>query len=197
MSDQKQSMAAQKVPDKQKAILEAAIAMFAERGFWNTSTSLIAKTAGVADGTLFNYFETKDDLINEVYLYIKRKVANLQLDGLSAHLMIHDAMRHIWNRYIDWGVQYPEEFKVLYQIKDSYQLSEAVKAEQNTLFAEIAGRTARSIAEGELRNYPADFLAAFLDSHAIMTIQFIAANHDTTVDYRALSFDILWNGITH
>jgi len=56
-------MAREKAADKEKAILEAAVAVFAERGFWNTPTSLISKTAGVADGTLFTYFATKDDLI--------------------------------------------------------------------------------------------------------------------------------------
>ena len=37
---------------------QAAVEVFSERGFWNTPTSLVSKTAGVADGTLFTYFNT-------------------------------------------------------------------------------------------------------------------------------------------
>jgi AcrR family transcriptional regulator len=45
-----------------KAILRAALELFAERGFYRTTTKAIAREAGIAEGTLFNYFETKEDL---------------------------------------------------------------------------------------------------------------------------------------
>src|SRR5215470_9706599 len=45
-----------------KAILTAALKLFAEKGFYSTSTRAISRKAGIAEGTLFNYFETKEDL---------------------------------------------------------------------------------------------------------------------------------------
>jgi AcrR family transcriptional regulator len=45
-----------------KAILRAALQLFAEKGFYQTTTKAIARKAGIAEGTLFNYFETKEDL---------------------------------------------------------------------------------------------------------------------------------------
>lgn len=55
---------------KRDVILETAARLFAERGFNNTPTSLLAKEAGVAEGTIFRHFRTKDDifltLINNV-----------------------------------------------------------------------------------------------------------------------------------
>src|SRR5208282_5089175 len=45
-----------------QAILAAALKLFAEKGFHNTSTRAISRKAGIAEGTLFNYFETKEDL---------------------------------------------------------------------------------------------------------------------------------------
>jgi AcrR family transcriptional regulator len=45
-----------------KAILAAALKLFAEKGFYETSTRAISRKAGIAEGTLFNYFETKEDL---------------------------------------------------------------------------------------------------------------------------------------
>ena len=49
--------------DKQKKILAAATEMFAEKGFAGTSTSEIAKKAGVAEGTIFRHYKTKKDLL--------------------------------------------------------------------------------------------------------------------------------------
>src|SRR5215212_8725016 len=54
-----------RVENKEKtrrAILRAALDLFAEKGFYRTTTKAISKKAGIAEGTLFNYFETKEDL---------------------------------------------------------------------------------------------------------------------------------------
>jgi AcrR family transcriptional regulator len=188
-------MAKQKSQDKPKAILEAAIAVFAERGFWNTPTSLISKTAGVADGTLFNYFETKDELINAVYLEIKRELAGELLAGLPANGTVQDKMRHIWNHYIEWGVQYPDKLKVLHQISESFSLDDEVKSQGNEPFAEIEQMARESVKKGEFRDYPVEYLGALMDNQAVMTVRFIMMSQDKEADYQKIGFDILWNGI--
>ncbi|WP_284138980.1 TetR/AcrR family transcriptional regulator [Virgibacillus sp. LDC-1] len=48
---------------KQSQIVEAAIELIAEKGYYNTSTSEIARRAGVAEGTIFRHYETKKDLL--------------------------------------------------------------------------------------------------------------------------------------
>jgi len=45
-----------------QAILRAALNLFAEKGFYQTTTRAISRKAKIAEGTLFNYFETKEDL---------------------------------------------------------------------------------------------------------------------------------------
>jgi AcrR family transcriptional regulator len=45
-----------------QAILRAALELFAEQGFFRTTTKAISRKAGIAEGTLFNYFQTKEDL---------------------------------------------------------------------------------------------------------------------------------------
>ena len=66
-------------PYKKQALLEAAIELFAKDGFWQTTTASIAQEAGVATGTLFTYFPTKNYLIDELYLTIKHEaLAELQ-----------------------------------------------------------------------------------------------------------------------
>ncbi|MFT8321400.1 MAG: TetR/AcrR family transcriptional regulator [Bacillus sp. (in: firmicutes)] len=52
-----------KMTDKQKKIVTAAIEAFSEKGFAATSTNEIAKKAGVAEGTIFRHYKTKKDLL--------------------------------------------------------------------------------------------------------------------------------------
>ncbi|MCM3123676.1 TetR/AcrR family transcriptional regulator [Mesobacillus sp. AQ2] len=56
-------MDGEELTDKQKKIIVSAIESFAEKGFSATSTSEIAKKAGVAEGTIFRHYKTKKDLL--------------------------------------------------------------------------------------------------------------------------------------
>ena len=49
-----------------KLILETALKLFSQKGYNNTSTKEIAEKAGIAEGTIFNYFSTKQELLKEV-----------------------------------------------------------------------------------------------------------------------------------
>jgi len=49
--------------DKHRRIIEAAIQVFARHGFYNSKVSEIARAAGVADGTIYLYFQNKDDIL--------------------------------------------------------------------------------------------------------------------------------------
>lgn len=52
---------------KRERILRAAIDVIAQNGYFNAKVSEIAKTAGVADGTIYLYFEGKEDLLITIF----------------------------------------------------------------------------------------------------------------------------------
>src|SRR3569833_1545872 len=51
------------MPDAQRRIVQAAVSAVAERGYYGATTQEIARTAGVAEGTVFRYYRTKKDLL--------------------------------------------------------------------------------------------------------------------------------------
>lgn len=60
-------MSREKSVDKRQRILDAALRVFAERGFYTARVSEVARAAGVADGTIYLYFENKDDLLIKLF----------------------------------------------------------------------------------------------------------------------------------
>src|SRR6266700_2082077 len=55
------------VPDKHAAILRAAIRVFANNGYFNSKVADIAREAGVADGTVYLYFKSKEEILHSVF----------------------------------------------------------------------------------------------------------------------------------
>lgn len=67
---------------KKEAILCTAARLFSERGFNNTPTMLLSKEAGVAEGTIFRHFKTKD----EIFYILVQNVKNLLLEDLERNV---------------------------------------------------------------------------------------------------------------
>lgn len=97
-------MARPKSEDKKQALLEAATQAIAQSGI-AASTAVIARNAGVAEGTLFRYFATKDELINTLYLHLKQDLCQSMIMELDRSITDAKTMtRFIWNSYISWGL---------------------------------------------------------------------------------------------
>ena len=75
-------MSGQPETNARQRIVAAAVALFAEQGYDATSVNQVVARAGVAKGALYHHFESKDDLLYEVY----RELVDRQLAGLRAIL---------------------------------------------------------------------------------------------------------------
>ena len=60
-------------------IIKKALILFANEGYFNTSISDIAKATGISKGLLYNYFENKEALLNEVVLFALKEGTDLEL----------------------------------------------------------------------------------------------------------------------
>src|SRR5260370_39071901 len=88
--------------DKRNAILVSATEVVAEHGV-SAPSAKIAKGAGVAEGTLFTYFSSKDELLNQLYLALKADLGQAMTAGYPSDKGLIEPARHVWNRYVGWG----------------------------------------------------------------------------------------------
>src|SRR5258707_5458751 len=98
--------------DKQDHLLQTALELFAAEGL-AVPTAKIAKVAEVANGTLFNYFPTKQDLIDALYLAIKNELAQLFLAGGAGKAKnLKQTSFAVWNSYFRWAIANPVKHSV-------------------------------------------------------------------------------------
>jgi AcrR family transcriptional regulator len=74
MTPDPQARRERRAAQRRSHILEAAASVFAERGFHRTTTRDIAEAADIAEGTIYNYFQSKEDIL----LSIIQRLANLE-----------------------------------------------------------------------------------------------------------------------
>jgi AcrR family transcriptional regulator len=99
--------------DKRDRILDAALVLFAERGFHGTPVPLVAEKAGVGAGTIYRYFASKEALVNA--LYQRWKLAFI--DCVSVDFPIDKTTRaqwsHVFRRAVDFAQKNPQAFDFL------------------------------------------------------------------------------------
>ena len=96
------------VEDKRQAILDAALELFADRGYHGTSVALIANKARVGAGTIYRYFADKDVLVNTLYRDWKEALSRALLDDLPGEASPRLLFHHLWSRMVDFTAQHPK-----------------------------------------------------------------------------------------
>jgi AcrR family transcriptional regulator len=187
-------MARSKSEEKREAILAAAISVFAERGL-SAPTSAVSKAARVAEGTLFTYFPTKDDLLNALYRQIKLDLADVLMSGFARKKDVRAKLQHIWDAFVNWGVANPDRRKALAQLVVSQKLTNETKAVGAAPFAEIGAMGRDAIAQGTIRDLPQEFVIAMMEALTQATIELIATNPSNAAKYRTLGFEAFWNSL--
>lgn len=188
-------MARPRSEDKQDAILAAAIQVIAERGLAGTPTSAISKAAGVAEGSLFTYFKTKDELVNRLYLEIKRELAGVLLDGFPGQAGAKEQFQHVWERYADWGVAQQAKKSVMDQLNVSTQISAESRAVGAAPFVALEAVVKANIAAKILRDYPVALIVGTMASLVEMTITFMMEHPTQASAWRRQGFDLFWHGV--
>lgn len=96
---------------KRTALLDAALELFTERGFSGSTTALIAKQAGVATGTLFVYFKTKDDLIHELFAEVSEAIMNKIQENIAPDMPVQDQFFEVFSQLLLYFLENPKVFK--------------------------------------------------------------------------------------
>ena len=190
-------MARPKSEDKRNAIIDAATHLFAERGLTAAPTSEISKQAGVAEGTLFTYFETKDDLINALYRETKLELADAMMSDFPRKKNIRTKLRHVWDRYVNWGIASPRQRKVLAQLTVSEALTKESRDAGGAPFVEFQAMIRDAIEQRVFRNdVPVELISKSLAALVEATIDLTESNRAKAKQYRDSGFQMFWAGIT-
>jgi AcrR family transcriptional regulator len=120
--------------DKRESILQAALELFAERGFHGTVVPLVAERARVGTGTLYRYFESKEALVNTLFRRWKSALFESMLRELPLDLSPRQQFHELWQRLCRFALDNPVVFSFLeLHHHQPYLDEENLRLEENSL----------------------------------------------------------------
>ena len=134
--------------DKRERILTAAERIFARHGFFAARVSEIAKEAGVADGTIYLYFKSKDDLLISLFEHRMKQVNEELRAAIADHPPI-DQLHAFIHAYLKLVADAPAAVEVL--TIELRQSSKFMKEYDNPEFADFLRMLGGIIADGQAR----------------------------------------------
>jgi len=158
-------------------------------------TATIAQEAGVANGSLFTYFETKTDLFNQLYLELKAEMAATAMEGLPARAGLRAQLFHLWTNWTGWAISNPDKRRALAQLGVSEEITPATRAASHKTMAGIAELLDRSRARGPLSKAPMAFVVGILSSLAEATMDFMVQHPTKADEHSKLGFEVLWRAL--
>lgn len=182
-------------PEKQSALLQSAMQAVAEQGVM-ASTSSIARGAGVAEGTLFTYFKSKDVLFQELYLHLKRSLAGAMMSDFPAEADYRQRMQFVFLRYVGWGLNNAVERAVIARLSSSGRVSKDSRAQGMEGFLAVSRMMQDGVRDGVLVDAPISFISSVIENIATTTIEHVERNPEDAERHQQLGFDILWRAIT-
>lgn len=134
---------------KRARILDAAVKVFAQEGFYNAKVSQIAHEAGVADGTIYLYFKSKDDLLISLFEDRMEMVNSTLREALSSSESAVDRLKRVVKLHLDLVSENRNMAEVI--SVELRQSTKFIKEYANPKFGEFLRLIARAVHEGQER----------------------------------------------
>ncbi len=150
-------------PDRRESILDAALDCFVERGFHGTAIPQIAAKAGIAAGTIYHYFDSKEALVNALYRTWKSAVAQRVFTAFPQGAPVREQFEVMWNEMVAFATSAPTAFAFI----ELHNHSSYLDAESLAI-----DRTLKDFARQMIQQAQAEGVVKSLDASLLMELVF-------------------------
>ncbi|MFN8356110.1 MAG: TetR/AcrR family transcriptional regulator [Spirosomataceae bacterium] len=186
------------IKDKKAAIFSATLDLISDNGFHSSPMSELAKKAGVATGTIYHYFASKEQLIIELYGSLRLKINDtVQLDIENVNnLSYRERFRRFYFSLYEYYLRHPKEFLFLDQYASSPFITKIDRDDQAKLNQPIIDFIRKGVITMQLRDMPTRLLWAVTQAqvHALVRLHL---QNEMLIDLENLTagFNVCWEGI--
>lgn len=183
------------ISNKKTAIFEATLELVKRHGFHGTPMSKIAKNAEVAAGTIYHYFESKEMLIHELFLFVQDKLA-ATLEVLDESLPYKELFIQYWVGQCDFFIKNPNILFFLEQYKTSPYSNCTPKNESKLFLNKVVSLFERGINSKHIREIDYQLLIPVVHGSIFATAKYHLMGHYAFTEEKLRETALLiWDGI--
>lgn len=197
---QKRTRGRPRTGGKREDILDAALGLFAERGFHGTAMPDIAGAAKIAAGTIYRHFASKEALVNE--LYRRSKHALLDALGTPSGGDLRAQFHELWWRLVGFARAQPLAFAFLELHHHGSYLDADSRALELRILAPIAGVLEQGRRGGVTKPLPPHALivtvwGAFVGLVKHARLGYYDLTDELCAQVEETCWDAIQSGVTH
>lgn len=181
---------------KRETVLNSTLALIREHGFHGAPMSQIAKHAGVAAGTIYHYFDSKETLIVEVYVYVKNRLATAILKGDDEEKSYKDRFFNFMINQFNFYVENENELIFLEQYVNSPFAKNFPKKDSPLFIEKIIPFFEYGIKNAYFKNIDPRLLTPSIKGTLVAAANFQLAQHIVFSEDDLIEVvNIIWDGI--
>ncbi|WP_179380917.1 TetR/AcrR family transcriptional regulator [Jannaschia marina] len=160
-------MGKRKTGDKLGDIRRATVAEVVERGSSAASVNAIAARAGLAVGTVYRYYENKEQLLRAVYLANKTDLHDVMMQAASGANTHEDRIRAMWFAVLRYAVDAPQSFLFSEMVVNDTILTDSDRERIREMASETRTVVSEAVADGVLRSGDPQAIVTLLAASAL------------------------------
>ncbi|WP_445736851.1 TetR/AcrR family transcriptional regulator [Mariniflexile sp.] len=181
---------------KKEALVRATINLVNNNGFHAAPMAKIAKMAEVSPGTIYLYFENKQDLINQVYIDVKAAFSKFAFKDYQEDFSVEKGFENIWKNIAEFKLKEVEEAMFLSQCDNTPMIDEPSRKEGLKHLQPLLNLWERGQKEGIIKPVSPYMLYAF----SIYPIAFLMnmqqrGLYELTPVHINEAYEMAWNSI--
>lgn len=183
--------------NKKSEIIDTTLELIAERGVHNTPMSLVSKRSGIAAGTIYHYFESKEKLINYIYITIKSAVLVDVMKGDDATKPYKDRFFKIWEGYYDYLVSHPNTLSFLEQCSSIPILDDEVRKQADAITIPLINFFHFGIESGILKLPNIELVLTLIHGSIVNLAKLqLSGQSNITEEHKLSAIKYSWKGLT-
>lgn len=151
----------QKSIDKRAALLNATLSLVNNGGIQGASMAKVAKVANVSPATIYLYFESKQDLVNQLYLDVKASFAGAAFKGYEQNIAVKESFESIWYNMSRFKLEHKAEASFLSQCDNTPMIDEKTRREGLLQLTPLFDLWGRGKSEGIIKDISPYLLYAY------------------------------------
>ena len=165
--------------ERKERIIQAATSSFSDYGFKGTTIESVAKIAKVGKGTVYVYFENKEELFDEIVNQTMEQMMTVANEAIQEGLPFHENIRYVLEAILSFRQSHALIIKIVQEARDlqTLEVTETVKKIDEEIIHYLKSLIEQQIAKGDNIKQDPEFLAYLLFKIYLLLISDWEKNH--------------------